>query len=117
MFIQRLRDGISKLVRSFVANIDEMVGPHYCRDGAIYTPEQGERHSSPLISRFLRQPGNQGLFEIQKYKIVQLAGFIPGSLLRRVCQETRADEHVGGSTFLARYSGREIGRASCRERV
>src|SRR5256885_2449341 len=40
MFIQRLRDCISKIVRRIVANIDEMIGPHYRGNRSVHASKK-----------------------------------------------------------------------------
>ena len=53
MLIQRLRDGISKIVRRVVANIDEMIGPHHRGIGTVHASKKAQWRSGTLVARLL----------------------------------------------------------------
>src|SRR5690348_7725023 len=59
MFIECLGHCISKLVRSIVAGIDEMIGPHDSGYSAVHSPQKTQRHRGTLVAGFLRELGEQ----------------------------------------------------------
>ena len=106
MLVERFGDGVCKVVRSVVANLDEVVGAHDRGNRPIDSAKQRKRHGGSLISGFLGKPRNQRLLEVEKHQIVQLTRLVPGALLGRVGQRARADERIGRCSLLAGEAAR-----------
>ena len=104
MLVERLGDVVGELVRRVIANVDQMTRPHHGRDRSIDAAKQRERHRRAEVARLSGESRDQRLLELEKHEIVQLRCLVPRPLLRRVCEEAGADEHVSGRSPFPRHA-------------